>query len=87
MEIPDGLQYWTADQIAECLPVGDDTYRRLWEITAGASNPKPLGGDGTGGTTEWPEVRDDCGNQPRSFWKLLTEEQQKDIVQAYRERD
>lgn len=86
MNIPAGLENWTADEIAECLPVGDHTYRRLWQISAEASNKKPLGGDGTGGTVEWPEVRSDCDDQPLSFWEKLTKEEQADIAQAYARR-
>ena len=28
VEIPTGLAYWTADEIAECLSVSHDTYAR-----------------------------------------------------------
>jgi hypothetical protein len=87
MDIPAGLQYWTADEIAECLPVGDATYRELWRITSEASNKKPLGGDGSDGTVEWPEVTEEYGNQPRAFWPNLTPEMQADIAQAYERRN
>ena len=82
--IPEGLKHWTADQIAECLDgIADDTYRALWQITAEAQDKKPLGGDGSDGTHEWPEVTTHHGNQPSVFWARLTEAQRENIVQAY----
>ena len=35
IEIPEGLEYWTADEIAECLSgVSNATGQRLWDISS-----------------------------------------------------
>ena len=86
VEIPTGLAYWTADEIAECLSVSHDTYARLWEIVAEcekAGTAMPLGGDGSNGTTELPIVADAYSNQPHAFWTALTPAQQHEIASAY----
>ena len=87
IQIPAGIEYWTADEIAECLDdISHDTYVRLWQITGESEKngtAKPLGGDGSNGTTELPIVADSYGNQPRGFWNSLTTEQRKEIWDAY----
>ncbi|WP_323129417.1 hypothetical protein [Klebsiella pneumoniae] len=42
--MPDLLNYWTVDEVAECLDgVGDDLYRKLWSyITAETDGNPPL---------------------------------------------
>lgn len=42
--MPDLLNYWTVDEVAECLDgVGDDLYRKLWSyITAETDSNPPL---------------------------------------------
>ena len=80
--IPAGLEYWTADEIAECLDgISHGTYIRLWNIPSRRS--KPLGGDGSDSTTELPIVDTRYTNQPRSFWPLLTEDERQEITAAY----
>lgn len=82
--IPDGLEYWTADELANCLGgLSESTFQRLCEISVSSTNRKPLGGDGSNGTTEIPIVDDCYGNQPRNFWPQLTREQQQQISVAY----
>ena len=86
-EIPTGLAYWTADQLAECLSVSHDTYVRLWEIVAECEKvgtAMPLGGDGSEGTTELPIIADSYSNQPHAFWEALTIGQQEEIRDAYK---
>jgi hypothetical protein len=89
IEIPEGLEYWTADEIAECLSgVSNATGQRLWDIQSECDETaKPRGGDGSNGTTEIPIVDYSYGDQPRAFWKLLTPEQQKEIAKAYTQRN
>ena len=86
-KIPEGIEYWTADEIAECLDdISHSTYVRLWQIvseTEKNDTAKPLGGDGSNGTTEIPIVDDSYGNQPHAFWDSLTTEQQKEIQDSY----
>ena len=86
VEIPTGLAYWTADEIAECLSVSHDTYARLWQIVAEcekAGTAMPLGSDGSNGTTQLPIVADSYSNQPHAFWTALTPAQQHEIASAY----
>ncbi len=88
---PDWAQYWTCDQVAECLPYqrhlpadyDGDLYSRLWELASLADTPTPQGGDGSNGTVETP-----CGRMGNyddklgSVWNLLTPVEQKAIVTA-----
>ena len=87
IKIPEGILYWTADQVAECLDdISHSTYIRLWQIvseTEKDGTAMPLGGDGSNGTTEIPIVDDSYGNQPRGFWNSLTIEQQEEVRNAY----
>ena len=83
IEIPEGLEYWTCDAISECLDgIGDELSRKLWSFLD-SGNDKPLGGDGSNGTTEEPIVADDYSNQPKVFWSKLTEDEQRTIADAY----
>lgn len=88
---PDGLEYWTADQIAECLSgISHDTYVRLWQIVSECEKngtAMPLGGDGSNRTTELPIVADSYGNQPHTFWTALTPAQQQEIASAYEKEE
>jgi len=34
VKIPEGLEYWTADEIAECLSVSNATSQKLWDISS-----------------------------------------------------
>ena len=87
VNIPEGLEYWTADQIAECVSgISHDTFVRLWQIVSECEKngtAMPLGGDGSNGTTELPIVADSYGNQPHAFWAALTRAQQQEIAYAY----
>ena len=86
MNMPEGLKYWTADEVAECLNgIGPDLYRKLWEILAEAKNPTPLGGDGSNGTVETPDGRLDEDNDDKAphWWVKLTPAEQTTIASAY----
>tara|TARA_Y100001963_G_C6609998_1_gene366570 strand:- start:253 stop:528 length:276 start_codon:yes stop_codon:yes gene_type:complete len=86
MDMPDGLTYWTADEVAECLDgIGQDIYRKLWNILSEAKNPTPLGGDGSNGTVETPDGRMDLDNDDKAmhWWDKLTEDEQKVVATAY----
>lgn len=78
-DVPSGLEYWTADEIAECLDVPDEIYVKLWGLAA-CEGGKPLGGDEG---WEWPELVDSFANQPNHFWPLFSEEEQDAIAAAY----
>jgi len=79
----DALGYWTADEVAECLDVGNELYAKLYSLANEASNHKPLGGDGSDGTTEEPIVANDCGNSMKQLWDKLTPEEQEQIEEAF----
>jgi hypothetical protein len=86
MSMPEGLKYWTADEVAECLSgIGPDLYRKLWDILSAAKNPTPLGGDGSNGTVETPDGRLDLGNDDKAghWWAKLTPAEQVTIRDAY----
>lgn len=81
----EGLTYWTADQVAECLDVSSDTRRKLWDILSEAKNPTPFGGDGSDGTVEEPAGRLDEENDDKAphWWSKLTPQEQEEINKAY----
>jgi len=82
---PAELEYWTADEVAECIPgVGNDLYRKLWRALSEAKNPTPLGGDGSNGTVEYPDGRRSPDNDDKAphWWGELTEEERQTIVEG-----
>jgi len=86
MNMPKGLKYWTADEVAECLNgIGPDLYRKLWDILDEAENPTPLGGDGSNGTVETPDGRLDLDNDDKAghWWAKITPVEQATIRDAY----
>ena len=95
LSLPDEIDHWTADEVAECLSYGKHLpegegitlYRRLYQILSEAANPTPLGGDGSNGTVELPEDRLDPSNddKPAHWWDKLTPPQQKAITAAVRD--
>ena len=95
-KVPQGLEFWTADTVAECLsyskflpddyPGGWTTlYSKLWSFLSTAQSPTPLGGDGTDGTVETPDGRLDLRNDDKAshWWKRLTDVEQAAIRAAY----
>ncbi len=95
-KVPQGLEFWTADTVAECLsyskflpddyPGGWTTlYSKLWSFLAQASDPTPIGGDGSDGTVETPDGRLSLHNDDKAthWWHLLTEVEQSAISEAY----
>lgn len=84
-KIPDGLEYWTCDEVAECLNVSDGLYRHLWEILSSAKVRTPVGGDGSDGTCEYPDARDGTTEDDKAtqWWSMLSEAEQQEIVVAW----
>jgi len=88
--MPEGLEYWTADEVAECLdytsymakPESDRLYARLWSFISEAENPTPLGGDGSNGTVETPCGRLSLDNDDKAghWWHRLEQNEQKGIA-------
>ncbi len=79
--------FMTADEISECVDgITKETSRELWAVATECSmdkTAKPLGGDGSDGTTEEPIHSEDYANQPKQFWPKLTEAAQANINDAY----
>ena len=94
-KMPDGLEYWTADEVAECLSYEDylpaeyedSLYDKLWCFLAAAKNATPLGGDGSNGTVETPDGKLDLDNDDKAahWWSKLTGVEANAITQAYAE--
>jgi len=85
IELPQELESWTADEVAECLDgVPSSLYRRLWEILSEATNKTPLGGDGSNGTVETPDGRLGVDNDDKAphWWNKLTADEQKILVEC-----
>ena len=79
VKMPEALEYWTADEVAECLNLPHDLYVKLWRFLGEATNRTPLGGDGSDGSVETPDLRlglDNDDKAPHWWGKLSTDEQQ-----------
>lgn len=93
--MPEGLAYWTADEVAECLGYWQHLpeeraralYGWLWRTLSDASNPTPLGGDGTNGTVETPDGRLDLDNDDKAghWWARLDPDWRDALVAAARD--
>ena len=80
-KLPSYFQYWTADEVAECSGVNEDTCSELW-WKMGEEDLKPLGGDGSNGTTEEPIHSDSYGNSMPQVWPRLSPESQAEVRRA-----
>lgn len=101
IEMPEGLTYWTADEVANCLSYNKHLppdyvaahydgnkwglCSRLEDIAYSATNPTPMGGDGSNGTVETPDGRLDEDNDDKAphWWGSLTTVEQSAIAAAY----
>jgi hypothetical protein len=89
--MPEALRYWTADEVAECLPLRDPDrtlYAKLWLIRVDAENPTPMGGDPgeRPGTVETPDGRiGDFDDQGLGWWDKLLATEQAEVARAYAE--
>lgn len=78
-----GLELWTPDEVAECLDgISDPTYAELWNALGGMAETKPLGGDGSNGTVEWPEPTE-RKHSVVAIWSQLTERARSEINAAW----
>ena len=98
LKMPSGLEYWTADEVAECLsyqrhlPAEYDwntLYKKLWSFLEAAENATPLGGDGSNGTVEMPDGRLNLDNDDKAthWWSKLTDGEAYAITQAYNQEN
>jgi len=88
VKMAEGLEYWTADEVAECLSYPDPDqviYKKLWQFLSDAENQTPAGGDGSNGTVETPDARLDLDNDDKagSWWHKLTNAEQLVINEAW----
>lgn len=88
MKCPNSITYMTPDEVAECISLSDDTYGVLWKLLSETpkSERKPLGGDGTNGTVEYPP-EPDVGKRMNDYWQMLTRTQQEEIITACKKED
>lgn len=98
LPMPEGLDHWTADEVAECLSYEkhlppeterqvnrDSLYSVLWSFLGRAQNPTPIGGDGTDGTVETPcgRLSPDNDDKAPHWWADLLPYEQRAIAAAY----
>jgi hypothetical protein len=79
MKMPDGLEYWTLDEVAECLSVGKNLYRKLWGLLDECENITPEYPDARLGTTEDDKIK--------QWWNKLTQDEQKEICDAWEKEE
>lgn len=85
MLMPESLEYWTADEVAECLSVSNGLYIKLWAILDEAAVKTPVGGDGSNGTCEYPDARygTDEDDKAIQWWDKLNEAEQLEIITGW----
>lgn len=80
--IPSLLRFWTADEVAECLSVKDETYKELWTKVV-PQQEKDQNADPTiqeVGYMEYPDQK--WGFALARYWSMLSEDAQDDIRDA-----
>lgn len=77
------IRHYTPDELAETLDgVSLQTSARLWNLMdEHMTETKPLGGDGSDGTVEWPEPTQKH-HSALMIWEHLTEVEQVEINTA-----
>jgi len=90
-EAPDWAGYWTADEAAGCLSVGQDLSARLWELKSAVAPAKrrPVGGtpgetrtDGEP-VTEIPDHHGEGEDTLAAIWQRLTRAERDEIRAGY----
>jgi len=85
---PADIDFLTLDQVAECYDgISRELYAKLWRLTSAcekARTARPLGGDGSGGTTEEPIIGGGYANELRQAWDRFTDEEKAQIIEATR---
>jgi len=84
---PEALSYFSVDEVAECVEgITPDTYTELWkclEEADKAGTAKPMGGDGSDGTTEEPIISSGTyGSDLVAAWPKLSEAARRNICEA-----
>ena len=93
MEMPAGLECWTADEVAESIDYWTHLTReeaemlhgKLWGFLAEAKNATPLGGDGSDGTVETPDGRLSLKNDDKAghWWARLNDRERAAILLGF----
>lgn len=86
-KVPDVLRFWSVDTVAECVPgLTRETYAELWQLldkAVAAGTAKPVGGDGSNGTTEEPIVSSgEYGSDLVAAWPHLSAAARENICKA-----
>lgn len=90
---PRNMKYYSLDECAECVEgINQETYAELWNtlgrLEQEGANMKPLGGDGSGGTTEEPIVSSgEYDSDLRGSWMKLSLAARKNITEASTQLD
>ena len=84
---PEILRYYSVDEVAETVSgIDETTYVELWKCLEAAEqdgNSKPLGGDGSDGTTEEPIVSSgEYSSDLVAAWPKLSEVARLNIHEA-----
>jgi len=93
MEKPPGsLEYYSVDEVAETIAgITPETYQELWLLLSKADEAgtaKPLGGDGSNGTTEEPIISNGgYGSDLVAAWPHLSEASRKNIEECAPKED
>lgn len=78
-----GLELYTPDEVAETLEgISAPTCTKLWNLLGTMTETKPLGGDGSDGTVEWPEPTE-AAHSVVAIWKELTPAERAEINAAF----
>lgn len=81
------LESWSLDEVAECLSgLSRSTCDELWELVVAAERKgtdKPLGGDGSDGTTEIPIISSgEYDTDLVAGWPRLSDKAREEICRA-----
>lgn len=89
---PEKFRFWSVDEVSECVSgITQATTTELWDIIVEAEKAgtaKPLGGDGSDGTTEEPIVSDgEYATDLPAAWPKLSEAARRNIHEAAENHD
>ena len=70
------FEFWTPDEVAECLDVGDDIYCKLWALLPEYNGPRD---------PEYPDEKWVDGL--KRFWDRFTPDEQRRLNGAAEKRD
>ena len=82
MDYNDSAEYVTADELAECYHVGEELYKRLWEVTIANQKNDTRGDIENYGPTEWLV---EAPNLLSKVWSACTEAEKSKINEALEE--